>query len=83
MKQFDSQGSEMEAQRKAILKNLEEKQATASRDANEFDSKLKSVNKIMDQLKSGWFLDIQRTFRKGCLKFFRTGIPKIIPPLEG
>lgn len=53
MKQFDSQGSEMEAQRKAILKNLEEKQATASRDANEFDSKLKSVNKIMDQLKSG------------------------------
>ena len=57
MKQFDSQGSEMEAQRKAILKNLEEKQTNASKDGDEYDGKIKSVNKILDQLKAGrwWY----------------------------
>ncbi len=53
MKQFESQGSEMEAQRKAILKNLEDKQTTASKDADDHDAKIKSVNKILDQLKAG------------------------------
>lgn len=53
MREFEHQGSEMEAERKAILKDLEEKQVTSTKNADENDSKIKSVNKILDQLKGG------------------------------
>ena len=43
----------MEAQRKVILKQLEEKQVKASVEADEYEEKVKSVNKILDQLKAG------------------------------
>lgn len=43
----------MESQRKQILKKLEEKQIKASQEADEYETKLKSVNKIIDQLKAG------------------------------
>lgn len=43
----------MEEERKKILKSLEERQTSASKDADEYESKLKSVNKILDQLKAG------------------------------
>ncbi|XP_033642648.1 coiled-coil domain-containing protein 63-like [Asterias rubens] len=51
--EFKRQGSEMEEQRVSILKTLEEKQTKAAKDADGHDSKLKSVNKILDQLKAG------------------------------
>lgn len=50
---FQEQGVEMESQRKQILKKLEEKQIKASQEADEYETKLKSVNKIIDQLKAG------------------------------
>ncbi|KAJ8021559.1 Coiled-coil domain-containing protein 63 [Holothuria leucospilota] len=53
IKKFESQGLEMEEERKKILKSLEERQTGASKDADEYESKLKSVNKILDQLKAG------------------------------
>ncbi|XP_077998326.1 coiled-coil domain-containing protein 63-like [Glandiceps talaboti] len=53
IEKFESQGSAMEEQRKAILKDLEHKQNTASKDADEFDSKCKGISKILDQLKAG------------------------------
>lgn len=43
----------MEDQRVTILKTLEEKQTKAAKNADTHDSKLKSVNKILDQLKAG------------------------------
>merc|ERR1719244_957454 len=51
--EFKRQGSAMEEQRVAILKSLEEKQTQAAKDADSHDAKLKSVNKILDQLKAG------------------------------
>ena len=51
--EFKRQGSAMEDQRVAILKSLEEKQTEAAKDADTSDAKLKSVNKILDQLKAG------------------------------
>ena len=51
--EFNRQGSSMEDQRVAILKSLEEKQTKAAKDADGHDAKLKSVNKILDQLKAG------------------------------
>ncbi|XP_071946194.1 coiled-coil domain-containing protein 63-like [Antedon mediterranea] len=53
IKMFESQGAEMETQRKTILKSLEEKQTNSAKDADDFDSKTKGVNKILDQLKAG------------------------------
>lgn len=50
---FKAQGVELEAQRQQILKQLEEKQVNASRQADDFDEKLKEVKKIQDQLKAG------------------------------
>ena len=43
----------MEAQRKVILKSLEEKQVKSSKEADDYDVKVRSVNKILDQLKAG------------------------------
>ena len=56
MRKFEAQGVELEAQRQQILKGLEEKQVTASKQANDFDEKQKSVAKILDQLNAGKFL---------------------------
>lgn len=53
IKKFESQGLEMEEERKKILKSLEEKQTNASKEADDFEAKMKSVNKILDQLKAG------------------------------
>ena len=50
---FKSQGVELEEQRKAILKTLDEKQSLASQKADEFDQKHKEVSKILDQLRAG------------------------------
>ena len=43
----------MEAQRKVILKQLEEKQVRSSKEADDYEVKVRSVNKILDQLKAG------------------------------
>ena len=43
----------MEAQRKVILKQLEEKHVRASKEADDYEVKVRSVNKILDQLKAG------------------------------
>lgn len=43
----------MEDQRKIILKQLEEKQVKSSKDKEEYEVKVRSVNKILDQLKAG------------------------------
>ncbi|XP_022090433.1 coiled-coil domain-containing protein 63-like [Acanthaster planci] len=51
--EFKRQGSAMEEQRMTILKGLEEQQTQAAKDADASDAKLKSVNKILDQLKAG------------------------------
>ena len=50
---FKDQGMEMEAQRKVILKQLEDKQVKASKEADDYEVKVKSVNKILDQLRAG------------------------------
>ena len=56
MRKFEAQGVELEEQRRQILKNLEDKQAAASKDANDFDEKHKSVAKILDQLNAGEYV---------------------------
>lgn len=53
MRKFEAQGVELEVQRQQILKGLEEKQANASKQADDFDEKQKSVAKILDQLNAG------------------------------
>ncbi|XP_071481099.1 coiled-coil domain-containing protein 63-like [Diadema antillarum] len=53
MREFEDQGAQMEEDRKAILKGLEEKQVAATKLADEYGVKIKSVNKILDQLKDG------------------------------
>ncbi|ELU09042.1 hypothetical protein CAPTEDRAFT_158042 [Capitella teleta] len=50
---FQKQGVELEAQRQQILKSLEERQVSASHNADESDEKYKEVKKIQDQLKAG------------------------------
>ncbi|XP_067945851.1 outer dynein arm-docking complex subunit 1-like [Watersipora subatra] len=50
---FKDQGMEMEAQRKVILKQLEDRQVKASKEADDYEVKVRSVNKILDQLKAG------------------------------
>jgi len=44
---------ELESKREMILKQLEERQATASKQADEFDARHKELGKVLDQLKSG------------------------------
>ncbi|XP_013397891.1 coiled-coil domain-containing protein 63-like [Lingula anatina] len=53
IEKFKAQGIEMEKQRKIILKQLEERQAAASKSADEYDEKYKGTSKILDQLKAG------------------------------
>lgn len=53
IEKFKDQGIELEEQRKVILKQLEEKEASASHDADEYEQKYKEVAKILDQLKAG------------------------------
>jgi len=50
---FESQGVELESQRRVILKDLEERQNKSSKSADEADEKLTGVKKILDQLKAG------------------------------
>ena len=56
MDQFQSQGVEMESQRKGILRDLENRQEDASKVANEYDTRHTAVSKILDQLKAGTIL---------------------------
>jgi len=53
MHKFENQGVQTEAERKLILKGLEEKQIAASNKGNGYDEKHKSVAKILDQLNAG------------------------------
>lgn len=53
MAQFQSQGVEMESQRKGILRDLENRQEDSSGVANEYDTRHTAVSKILDQLKAG------------------------------
>lgn len=53
IEKFKAQGVEMESQRQTILMNLEEKQGTASKQADEHDEKHKAIMKILDQLRAG------------------------------
>ena len=68
MENFEEQGVELEAQRKSILKHLEDKQTYASKLADEYDEKYKSVMKILDQLRAG---EISRAERRERLISFR------------
>ena len=65
----------MEAQRKVILKQLEEKQVRSSKEADDYEVKVRSVNKILDQLKAG---ETQKTF-SDCLNW---SIPFAISKIE-
>jgi Zn-dependent oligopeptidase len=53
IEKFQAQGVELEEQRKAILKKLDQKQSHAAEKANEHDQKHKEVSKILDQLRAG------------------------------
>ena len=58
---FKLQGTELEEQRKKILKELEEKQNQCSKEADESEKKYTEISKIIDQLRRGknhWFLII-------------------------
>ena len=50
---FKAQGVELEEQRQTILKNLEDKQTSSSKQADEFNEKYTGVMKIIDQLRAG------------------------------
>ena len=51
--QFKSEGIEVESQRKAILRNLEDDLHNASVATEEYDEIHKGMNKIIEQLKNG------------------------------
>ena len=53
IEKFKEQGIALEEQRKVILKQLEEKQNVAHKEADEYEQKHKEVAKILDQLKAG------------------------------
>ena len=53
IERFKAQGVELEEQRQSILKGLEEKQAAASKMADEFKEKYRGIMKITDQLRAG------------------------------
>lgn len=59
---FRAQGVEMESQRKHILKQLEERQVVASKEADEYEQKNKEISKILDQLRDGECLSTQIRF---------------------
>ncbi|KAJ8321073.1 hypothetical protein KUTeg_002660 [Tegillarca granosa] len=52
IEKFKLQGLELESQRKTILKELEDKQNKASKDADEYEEKNKAISKILDQLRA-------------------------------
>ena len=52
---FKLQGTALEEQRKKILKELEEKQISSSKDADESQKKHTEISKIIDQLRRGKF----------------------------
>ena len=53
IEKFKRQGIELEEQRKEIQKKLDDRVNVAMTTTTEHTDKLKSVNKIMDQLKAG------------------------------
>ena len=60
IRQFEKQGIEMEEQRKRILKELEQKQRNAAQVAEDYEEKIKSNKKILDQSRIG----IESLFKK-------------------
>ena len=56
IERFKAQGVELEVQRQQILKHLEERQVTSSKQADDFDEKHKEVKKIQDQLRAGAYM---------------------------
>ncbi|CAD5116302.1 DgyrCDS5208 [Dimorphilus gyrociliatus] len=57
---YEKEGTEMEEERKDIMRRLENRQRNASKEADVFEEKHKAVMKILDQLKDG----IQSLFDK-------------------
>lgn len=53
IRQFEKQGIQMEEQRKQILKELQLKHQNASKQAEEYEEKIKSNKKILDQTRIG------------------------------
>ena len=53
IEKFKAQGVELEAQRRLILADLEEKQEKASKDADDYNERQTGVMKILDQLRAG------------------------------
>lgn len=53
IEKFKLQGIELEDQRKRILKELEEKQSVATKNADEYEKKHTEISKILDQLRKG------------------------------
>ena len=53
IKQFESQGVEMEEKRKEILKELELELTAINDEATSYESRYSATTKILDQLKSG------------------------------
>lgn len=50
---FKSEGVQMDAKRQAMLKELEERQTRASKEAEGYNKRNKEINKILDQAKAG------------------------------
>lgn len=53
IEKFKSEGVDMESQRKAILKDLEDKLNVATEESEQYDSQSKQTKKILEQLKQG------------------------------
>ena len=64
---LSTKGLRWRAERKAILKDLEERQQSATKLADEHDTKIKSVNKILAQLKEGKYEDFVCIICKRCV----------------
>ncbi|XP_063410903.1 outer dynein arm-docking complex subunit 1-like [Mytilus trossulus] len=53
IEKFKLTGIELEDKRKKILKELEDQQASSSKEADEYEQKNKEISKILDQLRAG------------------------------
>ncbi|XP_032238101.2 coiled-coil domain-containing protein 63 [Nematostella vectensis] len=77
IEKFKSEGVEMEAERKAILKNKEEKLNAATEKGDQFDGQYKHTKKILEQLKTG----IDSLFNK--INCDRSAIENLLGSKEG
>lgn len=56
---FENEGSEVEAQRQGMMKELEEKQRALSKLADGYDERTKELAKVLDQVKAGTLTMLQ------------------------